>query len=1280
MFSAGAVTPPVVVAQSFSLNENLPLNESAPGLLSGATAQNGDPLTAALVNPTQHGAVTVNADGSFTYTPMANYVGTDSFTYEAFDGTVASNIATATLSVNAVTQAPTATNSSWNLLENGQVTVTSAPRQNVTTLAQSFNGVVYDSANGLLYADTNTSIVSINPNTGALGTPVPISGTPGRMVISTDGQYIYAVVDNGGAVQRFNTVTQQADNFFSLPSGIQVGTISAIPGQPTEVLISGHFPGFSPPEAATTVYQNGVALPSMVGSNSLGFGGPDQSFVDAGGTLAYGYVSSISSWTFSFMSLDSTGVHQTSTGSVLSGSVGNLSESGGNVFTGSGSVVSLTTGHEVATFNGGGDYIINNAAGELFSTVSSGSGTQTIYVYNLNSMQPVTSFTLNNIPNGSSAAHNLTSFGTNGLAFLNGNSQLVLVTSDLISGDPYRGVLANDTDPSGLPLTAKLVSNVQHGSLTLNSDGTFSYTPAPGFYGTDSFTYEANNGTLNSTAATVTFNVAGFPTANPTSYNVNENAVNAVTANQGVLVGDTDPNGLSLTAQLASGPSHGMLTLNPDGSFSYTPTVNYVGTDSFTYTVTDGVATSTAAKVTLTVNYVPPAPPVVLAKSYALNENLPLSIAAPGLLAGATSQNGDFITAALVGAAQHGTVTVNADGSFTYAPAANYVGSDSFTYEALDGTVASNVATVTLSVNAVTQAPTATGASWNLTENGQLTVTTAPRQTVTTINQAFNSLVFDPANGLLYGDNSTSIVAINPSTGALGTAVPISGTPGRMVISSNGQYIYAVVDSGGAVQRFNTVTQQADLFFALPSGIDVGTISAIPGQPQSVLISGYFPGFSPPTAATVVYQNGVALPDQVGHNQLGLGGPTQTFVSPDGTTAYGYDSSDTSFGFNIMAISSSGVQQTGTASPLSGFNVGGLSESGGMIFDSLGQVVSLATDKQVATFSGGGDYTLDNGSGKLFSTVSSGTGTQTIYVYNLTSLQQISSFALSNIPNGTSSAHNLTRFGTSGVAFLNGLGQPVLVTSDLISGDPYRGVLANDTDPNGLPITAQLVSSVQHGSLTLHSDGTFSYTPTPGFAGTDSFTYVANNGTLNSNLATVTLSVVGPPVANPVSYGVNENTSASYPAALGVLAADTDPNGLSLTAQLATGPSHGTLTLNPDGSFSYTPTTNYVGIDSFTYTATDGIATSAAAKVTLNVVAIPVAKNDAYNFAPGMLTTVAAASGVLANDTGVDANPLSAARRHHQPRHSGAECRRFVHLPAGSRFCRGRYVYVPGKR
>jgi uncharacterized repeat protein (TIGR01451 family) len=165
------------------------------------------------------------------------------------------------------------------------------------------------------------------------------------------------------------------------------------------------------------------------------------------------------------------------------------------------------------------------------------------------------------------------------------------------------------------------------------------------------------------------------------------------------------------------------------------------------------------------------------------------------------------------------------------------------------------------------------------------------------------------------------------------------------------------------------------------------------------------------------------------------------------------------------------------------------------------------------------------------------------------------------------------------------------------------GVLDNDTDANGDTLAAVQDSAPFSGTLNFKADGSFTYTPTAGFEGQDSFTYHAHDGQAASNSATVTITVGllnTPPVAVEDAYDARANTPLQV-AAPGVLENDTDPDDDPLQAVLASAPVSGTLDLNPDGSFSYTPTMGFVGEDAFSYQAHDGLAHSDATRVTVTV-------------------------------------------------------------------------------
>jgi len=162
------------------------------------------------------------------------------------------------------------------------------------------------------------------------------------------------------------------------------------------------------------------------------------------------------------------------------------------------------------------------------------------------------------------------------------------------------GVLGNDT---GSSLSAVLATGTTQGTLNLNTNGAFTYTPNNQFIGNDSFTYRASDGQTNSGIATVTITVTTNtpPAATNDNYATTANGTLTISA-PGVLANDADLNGDSLAAVLASSPIHGALTLNSNGGFVYSPDAGFTGSDSFTYRATDGKASSGAATVTILIS------------------------------------------------------------------------------------------------------------------------------------------------------------------------------------------------------------------------------------------------------------------------------------------------------------------------------------------------------------------------------------------------------------------------------------------------------------------------------------------------------------------------------------------------------------------------------------------------------------------------------------------------------------------------------------------------------
>jgi hypothetical protein len=271
--------------------------------------------------------------------------------------------------------------------------------------------------------------------------------------------------------------------------------------------------------------------------------------------------------------------------------------------------------------------------------------------------------------------------------------------------DSTPGVLGNDTDVDYDPLKAFFVTGPSHGSLTqFNQDGSFTYVPAHNYLGTDSFTYEAYNGAQYSNIATVTVTISDDPpTATADQYVALANHATSDPA-KNVLLNDSDPDNEALAAALVSGPSHAAsFVLNADGTFAYTPVSSYTGADSFTYQASDGILSSPAVAVSLTVS----GSPIADDDFYGVFSSGSITVSA---VQGVISNDFDPITMTLIAQLTdgprapddppgtiRGTLTFNPDGSFIYTGAPGLGGkSILFWYRLQSGGLLSAPALVTL--------------------------------------------------------------------------------------------------------------------------------------------------------------------------------------------------------------------------------------------------------------------------------------------------------------------------------------------------------------------------------------------------------------------------------------------------------------------------------------------------------------------------------------------------------------------------------------------------------
>lgn len=274
---------------------------------------------------------------------------------------------------------------------------------------------------------------------------------------------------------------------------------------------------------------------------------------------------------------------------------------------------------------------------------------------------------------------------------------------------------AGPADESGQSVTFTVMNDnnmlfTVGGQPAVAADGTLTFTTAPNAFGSATVSVQAvddggtaNGGVDTSAAQTFTIQVSGLPdppVAADDAVSVNEDDTAGVTFD--VLANDSDPDGDTVTLDSFDGSSiaNGTLTSNGGGSFTYVSDPAYFGSETFTYVASDGNGGTDPATVTITV-VAQPDDPSAAADAYTTPQDTALVVAAPGVLANDSDEDGDTLTVATtpVSGPTSGSLTLAADGSFTYTPNAAFVGTDSFTYRIDDGTGRTAGGLVTITVD-----------------------------------------------------------------------------------------------------------------------------------------------------------------------------------------------------------------------------------------------------------------------------------------------------------------------------------------------------------------------------------------------------------------------------------------------------------------------------------------------------------------------------------------------------------------------------------------------------
>ncbi len=596
------------------------------------------------------------------------------------------------------------------------------------------------------------------------------------------------------------------------------------------------------------------------------------------------------------------------------------------------------------------------------------------------------------------------------------------------------GVLENDEDPLGGTLTAMLQDEPMNGSIELSPDGSFTYTPTQDFSGIDTFTYVASTVGASSNLATVQIIVESVnraPVAVDDEYVTDEDV--PIDEIEGVLINDFDPDGDPITARLVDMPLDGTVNLRPDGTFVYEPGFDFAGTDSFTYVANDGELDSNLATATIEVR---PSNdrPIANPDFYTAQVNTLLQVPEEeGVLGNDFDPDNDLI-AILVSDVGNGQLDLRENGSFDYQPDVDFVGTDTFTYVANDGELSSDETLVTITVTA----------------EGPLV-----------------NFRLQTAN--LAGDPITSIA------------------PGGEFLVQAFMEDLRQPDADGVFSAYMDVLYNSDLVSVNGDFADIEFNEIYDGQRSGDTST---PG----------------LVDEVGaFDGIDPVGPGEIFF----------------FSISFTAGSQEGLVEFATEGA-----------------DNL-----PANDVLL--------YNLDS------------PVPQDRVIYGTTQLSVVAGDPPVAVDDEYETLED-TRLAVS----------------------EENGVLANDVDPDDDGLTAVLVNATINGTLDLNLDGSFTYDPDPNFFGVDIFTYQASDGASLSNVASVRIDVL-PQNDAPIAVDDFYRTDGGQLIvdSPGVLENDIEVEGETMIAIQQSDVSNGTLTLNSDGSFTYVPEDGFIGRDSFSYQA-----------------------------------------------------------------------------------------------
>ena len=702
---------------------------------------------------------------------------------------------------------------------------------------------------------------------------------------------------------------------------------------------------------------------------------------------------------------------------------------------------------------------------------------------------------------------------------------LVAGTEDVAYVINASALLAGVTDvdgPIALTITALSVAG-GGGAIVDNHDGTFTYTPAANYSGPVSFNYTASDGSLtsSSTASLILAAVNDAPVASPVALAAGTEDTAYIINASTLLAGVTDVDGpfplIITTLSVASGG--GAIVDNHDGTFTFTPAANYSGPVSFNYTASDGSLTSssTASLILAAANDVAPvATPVTLAAG---TEDTAYVINAATLLAGVSDADGPFpLTIISVSVASGGGLVVdNHDGTFTYAPAANYSGPVSFNYTASDGSLTSS-STASLALAAVNDAPVPTPVTLaaGTEDTAYIINASALLAGVTDVDGPFplsiTALSVASGGGGAIVDNHDGTFTYTPAANYSGpVGFNYTASDGSLTSSSTASLTLLAVNDAPTVSGTVTGTANEDdtprVLNALANASDVDHDTLAVVDVPANLPAG--------VAYSSILQSFILDPSDAGFQALSAGETTTVTINygvSDGIITAPASVSWTITGTDDAPIVASSVTGGGLEDTTFAVNLlqNASDADHGAVLHVANVTWAEAPGSLPAGFALAGNSLTVDATGGAYQGLAQGETFTTHFGYDVVdefgaSVHQTATVTVTGIDDAPVATPVTLAAGTEDTAY-------IINASTLLAG-------VSDVDGPSLSITGLSVAS-GGGAIVDNHDGTFTYTPAANYSGPVGFNYMASDGSLtSSSTASLILAAAAdvPPVATPVT-------------------------------------------------------------------------------------------------------------------------------------------------------------------